>query len=168
MRKSLVNSRETLVDIGNAELYENILKIVGVCDITEVEVLDYITELTSAYDYALSVIQTRFYGDFDVNPFARPVAIDGSRNLLDAGYHREAMYWVICMRNWVQNVIENDGTEPEKTRFRAAYNHLLSAISIRNLHDLSTTANALREFIPEIMSTAYEIINQHPDIIHNS
>ena len=87
MRKGLVNSRDTLVDTGNAELYENILKIVGVQAVTEGEVHDFIPKLTSAYNYALSVIKTRFYGDFDVNPISKSILIDGSRELLDAGFH---------------------------------------------------------------------------------
>ena len=164
LRKCLVASRETLIGAGKGDLYKAILKIVGAYNITNVEASAHLAELESAFDYALRVIHTQFFGAFDIDPLSRPITINGSRDLIEAGSHREAMFWVICMRNWVQNAIENDGTEPEKTHFRSAYDHLLSAIGIANLQDIVEKADAFKQLLPEIMSAAHDIIDNHPNI----
>jgi hypothetical protein len=165
LRKSLVASRKVLGDLGQDDLYERILEVVGVRGITVAEARAYLAELSAAFDYALDVLKTPFYGDFDLQELSRPVVVDGARELIEAGFHREAVFWVLCMRNWIQNAIENDGAEPEKAAFRSGFERLLSTMGLSSLAAVANKAEEVRQLLPKMMSVAQSIIDSHPDIV---
>jgi hypothetical protein len=124
--------------------------------------------LSAAFDYAVDVIKTPFYGDFDLQDLSRPIIVDGSRELIEAGFHREAVFWVLCMRNWVQNAIENDGAAPEKAAFKSGFEKLLSAMGLSSLARVAKKVEEIAQLLPEIVSVAHTLIDSHPDIVRQA
>jgi hypothetical protein len=154
-----------LTDLGKDDLYQGILETAGVENVVEREARGYLAELSVAFDYALSVVQTPFYGDFDVQEASRPIVVDGSWELIEAGFPREMTFCILCVRSLVQNAIENDAGESEKMAFRSSYDRLLSAVGIHSPADIEAKVRMLRHLLPEIMSAAYALIDSHPDIL---
>ena len=122
----LVKARNTLYCYGYDDVYHDILQILGLDNLTQSQVEAALRELSDALHYARTVYKTPFYGDHHLQEILEPLVIHGSWELIHAGFHKEAMLWVLGMRTWIQNAIENDGAEPEKTHFRLAYEHMLS------------------------------------------
>jgi hypothetical protein len=168
LRKGFVAARGLLMQRDRGDLYESLLESMGVHDMTRAEVTAALAKLTAAYDYALAVIRTPFWGFRDIQPVSRPMVIDGAREVLDTGHHREIMFWITNMRAWVQNAIDNDGSETEAAAFRAEYEALLARLDASTAGDLERKAARLRQLLDEIMSLAEEIIAGHPDIVHGA
>ena len=164
----LVKSQHTLSQYGYDDAYHNILEILGLDKVTYAEVEEYLQDLLAVLKYARSIHKTRYYGDHNLHKTHEPIVIDGSRHLIQTGLHREAMFNIVGMRNWIQNAIENDGGEPEKTRFRIAYDQMLASLGIMHDQDISARTSELRQYIPTLMTVANSIIERNPDIIRKS
>jgi hypothetical protein len=50
--------------------------------------------MTAAFDTAAAVAATPFPFSCDITPAARPVAVDGNRDLVERGHHRDAVFWI--------------------------------------------------------------------------
>jgi hypothetical protein len=168
LRKGFVAARERLTQLGRGDLYQSLLHTMGVHDLTEAQVRVALCELAAAYDYALTVIRTPFYGDYDVQAICRPMVIGGARELLEAGDHREIMPWIASQGAWVQNAIDNDGAEPHKATYGASYQALLDRLGASTADQLTRKGDQMRELLPALMSLAEEIIESHPDIVHGA
>ena len=166
LRKGFLASRELLRRRGRDHLYIALLEVMGVRDATEEEVREDVSRLADAYDYALRVIHTPFWGMQDIQSLCRPMVIDGALEVLDAGGHRGIMPWIAVMRAWVQNAIDNDGSEAEKERFCSEFGQLMMRIGASSASDIQGKADGLKRLLPEIMSLAEEIIADCPDIVH--
>ncbi|MEH0844622.1 hypothetical protein V6U81_19750 [Micromonospora sp. CPCC 205711] len=59
-------------------------------------VREHIAALAGTFDEAARVARTPFFFSGDVTAAARPVVVDGSEELVAAGAHREAMFWVVA------------------------------------------------------------------------
>ena len=45
----------------------------------------------------------------DITPAARPVAIDGNRELVGRGDHREAVFWIVATAARCRMILRDDG-----------------------------------------------------------
>lgn len=163
--KCLVRSWNTLYQYGYPGAYQDILKILGLTKFKKSEVEASLNDLHAALKYARSVHKTRYYGDHNLHISHEPIVIEGPRNLIQNGFHREAMYFIAGIRNWIQNTMENDGTEPEKSHFDNTYSKMLTSIGIINERDIDDRYNDLKQYIPKMMDVANHIIEKNPDII---
>ena len=57
-------------------------------DMLKKQVLSILGNMTQAYYYAIQVIRTPFFFDFDICEAARSVCIGGSHQMIDDGNHR--------------------------------------------------------------------------------
>jgi hypothetical protein len=134
-----------------------LLEILGSSGFSKEQVYEFFDELTKAHDYAVKIIRTPFAGDLEVCKAARPTVIDGTRSLLEQGYHREAMYWIVICRSWTQGVMENDAPRDEKMHFEKKYRSLLSALGYGSADDLERKTAATKLLMPKVMKVAEKI-----------
>jgi len=57
----------------------------------------HLAALTESFDAAKALIVTPFFFAADISDIARPIAIDGSRELIAHGEHREAIWMVVTI-----------------------------------------------------------------------
>jgi hypothetical protein len=57
------------------------------------------------FDTAKAVIKTPFSFASDISDAAGPIAIDGSRELIERGLHREAVFWIVVTYSRCQKVL---------------------------------------------------------------
>ena len=84
--------------------YERLLALLGCADATSGLVVCHLDAVAERFDEAAAVLPERSSAPValrlpfaaDLTPAARPVAIDGSRELVDGGNHREAVFWVVA------------------------------------------------------------------------
>ncbi len=163
-RTCLVKSRNTLTKYGFDDLYDGILNILGLVNYTKSDVEDSLDELSNALHYARSIHKTRYYGDHHLQEILEPLIFDGSQELIDVNLYQEALLWIAGMRDWVQNAIENDGREPEKSQFRSAFDGMLTQLGITDDGEITRRSNMLRQYIPDMMGAANKILEENPHI----
>ncbi|MFD8557574.1 hypothetical protein ACFV1N_09855 [Streptosporangium canum] len=93
VRRRYVAAREILTRYGEAGFYEELLDWLGCAHLSRSRVAAHLERLTDVYDrvpYDLA----RPYGS-DLTPEARQISIDGTRELIEQGLHREATWWIV-------------------------------------------------------------------------
>jgi hypothetical protein len=95
VRTRYLAAQNVLYGRGMTSAYEDLLELLGCREVTQGAVQHALNGLTQVFDAAAAVGADHFPFSCDITPDARQVAIDGSQQLIDAGHHREAVFWII-------------------------------------------------------------------------
>jgi hypothetical protein len=123
-RRSLIVMQERLQAHGRPDLHEEALEVLGYAGLTRAEVERYLDDCAAAFDYATRVRRTAPLLAFKFQPHVRPYVVGGAREMIDDGYHREAMLWIEGLLLFSNLVIQADGTETEKPAYQSAVDAL--------------------------------------------
>lgn len=164
IRKGLVASREVLARYGYPSLHETVLGILGCTAMGREHVEALLASCAEAFDAARQVITTPFFGDMLITEFSRPTAIDGTRELIAAGFPREAVFWLALMHTWSQKALQNDAPEAVRARHAQSYERLLAGLGIAGPADIRARVEQLRELVPEVMEVANAIVAANPAV----
>ncbi|MFE7386104.1 hypothetical protein [Streptomyces sp. NPDC057582] len=120
-------------------------------------VRQHLSELTRTFDATAAVARTPFFFSSDLTAQARPIAVDGSRLLVDRGDHREAVFWIIATFARCHTVLAADAPGLHTARmpaFRAA----VADLGITSTDDLLRRGAEVGRFLPRLRRTAEEIL----------
>jgi hypothetical protein len=94
VRRRYAAVRELLAEHGRFDYHEVLLDLLGCAELSPERVEHHLRGLEAAFDAAAAVPAPSYRFASDISAAARPVAIDGSRELIRRGLHREAVFWV--------------------------------------------------------------------------
>jgi len=164
VRRRYVAVQELLADYGRLDFYETLLELLGCAGMTRARVEHHLAVLTDVFDLAKTVIKTPFFFASDISDVARPIAIDGSRELIERGYHREAMFWMVVTHSDCQKVLYHDTPVETQKRFRPAYRRMLGDLGIASFADLRQRTEQVRDFLPSVLEVAEAILAANPEV----
>jgi hypothetical protein len=78
------------------DVYDDLLRLLGAAELSAATVRAHLDALVRTFDATVPVARTVFPFSSDISAAARAIAIDGSRDLIDAGDHREATFWIVA------------------------------------------------------------------------
>ncbi|WP_084961132.1 hypothetical protein [Thermoactinospora rubra] len=93
VRRRYVAAREVLTRYGEADFHEEVLGWLGCARLARARVAAHLDRLADVYD-RVPYDPARPYGT-DLGPEARRISIDGTRELIEQGLHREAVWWIV-------------------------------------------------------------------------
>lgn len=96
VRRRYVSVRELLAEHGRLDWHEHLLDLLGCGRLSPDRVERHLAALEEAFDAAAAVEAPSYRFATDITPEARPLAIDGSRELIARGLHREAVFWLVA------------------------------------------------------------------------
>jgi hypothetical protein len=163
-RKALVASQGVLARYGHLSLHQSLLGLLGSAMMSREKAEALLVSCADAFDTAKMFVTTPFFGDTSVTDMARPMAIDGARELITAGFHREAVFWVAVIHTWCQKALYNDAPDIVRARYVSSYEHLLAELGISGPADLKVRVEQLRTAVPEVLEVAETIIAMNPAI----
>lgn len=164
VRKRYLSVRELLAEYGQSEFYAILLELLGATHISRARVEHHLTGLEAVFDAALEIIRSPFPFAADISPLARPVAIDGSRQLIERGDHREAVFWIAVTYSRCQKVLFQDGPAGSSELYDPGYRALLADLGIHSPADLQQRRQQVHDLLPCIWQVANSIIDTNPDI----
>ncbi len=164
VRRRYVAVRELLAAYGHADFYEPLLALLGGVEMSQAQVAQHLGALSAVFDTAKTVIKTSFFFAADISDLARPVAIDGSRELIEGGYQREAIFWMVATYSRCQQVLYQDGTVTMQEQFKPGYQQLLADLGITGFADLQRRSEQIKHFLPRVWTVAEAIMDANPDI----
>ncbi|MGP3959754.1 hypothetical protein ACTWPT_27455 [Nonomuraea sp. 3N208] len=88
--------RDLLAEHGRHDYHEVLLDLMGCAELSPERVELHLSALERAFDAATAVQAPSYRFASDITAASRPVAIDGSRELIRRGLHREAVFWVVA------------------------------------------------------------------------
>jgi hypothetical protein len=164
-RKALVLMKELLQRQDRLAVHEELLSVLGLADLSRERVVSYLQECAAAFDRAVAVKRTPFPWDVKLHPHVRPYAIEGTQEMINEGYHREAVYWIELFWALSLLAIQNDAPEEEKLRFQAAFGRFLGDLGLRTPTDWQFRHEKAKKLTEDAFTVADEIVDSHPNIV---
>jgi hypothetical protein len=167
VRRRYVAAHALLVEYGHAAFYETLLELLGCAQMSRARVEEHLAALAEVFDAAKAMIKSPFFFASDISDVARPIAIDGSRELIERGAHREAIFWMVVTYSRCQKVLYDDtpGEPGEmRERFWAGYLRLLGDLGIASFADLQRRSQQVKEFLPRVWEVAEAILAANREI----
>jgi hypothetical protein len=158
VRLRYLRARSVLQEQGRLDFYEALLAALGCAEASPVQVQRHLDRLAVTFDRAASVGVTSFFFSNDITPLSRPIAIAGTQGLIDAGDHREAVFWLLATFSRCQQILRVDApelAEEHAADFDAAVADLLGC---RTAADLRGRADEARALLPELHRVAAGIV----------
>lgn len=108
VRKRFVAAKKVM----EPAVYESLLALYGFDDVTAERAQQWLLDTALLFDHVapMAASSTRFWAS-DIRSDARDIAIGGSQRLIDAGMHREALYWIIATRVRCLTVLNDEGAD---------------------------------------------------------
>lgn len=147
VRRRYVRAREVLAGHGFAARYPQLLATLDGGGVDRRRVREHLAGLAVTFDEAVRVARTRFPFSADVSVAGRPVVVDGGAELIAAGAHREAMFWIVVTYARCHAILAADAPLRERVlreRFEAAVADLGVASAAERRH----RADGLLEALP--------------------
>lgn len=165
VRRRYLAVREVLNEYGMADHYEELLGLLGCTDMTARRVQDHLDALAHTFDIAAAVGTTAFPFRADITPAARPVVIDGSLELIRAGDHREAVFWIAATFARCHQILAADAQPAIQQELLPAFEELTADLGIGSDTALIRRADEVLRFLPELWSMAEKIMAANPEIV---
>ncbi|MFG1705778.1 hypothetical protein ACFLIM_21525 [Nonomuraea sp. M3C6] len=96
VRRRYAAVRDLLAAHGRQDFHENLLALLGCANFGPGQVERHLAALEKVFDATSSLRAPSYRFDSDITAVARPLAIDGSRELIARGLHREAVFWLVA------------------------------------------------------------------------
>ena len=154
--------RDLLRAHGRMDVYEELLGLLGCAHLSRERVRAHLGTMTRAFDAAAAAARTPFPFSSDITRVARPVAVDGGHDLVAAGLHREAVFWIAATYARCLKILAADA--PEETGHRAGFAELAADLGIGSPDDASRRAREVSAYLPRLRAVAEEIIAANPEI----
>jgi hypothetical protein len=163
VRLRYLKVQDVLKEYGYEDVYSELLRLLGVCDLTAERAEHHLRALEQTFDAAVSVARTPFFFSSDITAEARPIVIDGSRELIRSGFHREAVFWMVATFARCHKIFEVDGSDGIQFKHRPAFDAMAADLGISSTDDLTRRAEDALDFLPKLWEIAESIIsaNQH-------
>ncbi|MHB8645746.1 MAG: hypothetical protein ACYDAR_08150 [Thermomicrobiales bacterium] len=150
--------RELLAEYGYSSFYPTLLALLGCARMNRAQIKRHLDALTEAFDAAKAVVKTPFFFAADLSDQARPVAIDGSRELIARGDHREAIFWMVATYSRCEKVLYHDAPPAMRGQFTPGYRRLLGDLGITAFADLQGRGEQVKECLPQLWTVAEAIM----------
>jgi hypothetical protein len=158
VRSRYLAVRELLADYGHRDFHESLLELLGVARMSRNRVGRHLTTLADIFDRAKHIIKTPLPFATDVSETARPIAIDGSLEMIGRGCHREAMFWIAVTHSRCQQVIWRDAPEEMTQAVRDGYRELLDDLRVASVKELRQRCAEVELILPRVGQLAKAII----------
>jgi hypothetical protein len=164
VRRRVPAAHELLANYGHLDFHEYLLEMLGCAQMNAVRAEQHLAALSEAFDAAKALIVTPFFFAADISDIARPIAIDGSRELIARGEHREATFWMVATYSRCQKVFHADAPVTIQDQFSHGYQELLADLGIASFTDLQRRRDQVRHALPVVWEVAEAIIATNPAI----
>jgi len=94
---------------------------------------------------------------------ARSTAIAGSQALIDQGYHRETMFWIVVTYSRCLTILAQDAPDLQQ-QFIPGYQQLLDDLGIGAFAAIQQRCDQIKNRLPDVWRVAEAIMDANPEI----
>ena len=164
VRRRYVATLELLAEYGHLDFYRTLLEMLGCAQMRRARVEHHLAALTDVFDAAQAVVKTPFFFASDISEHARPIAIDGTRQLIERGTHREAIFWMVVTYSRCQKVLHHDAPEQMQDKYAPGYRQLLGDLGITSFADRQPRGKRVKGQRPRVLEVTVAILAANPGI----
>ncbi|MFC4586516.1 hypothetical protein [Sphaerisporangium corydalis] len=164
VRLRYVAAGELLAEYGQADFYEELLRLLGCANLSPERVTRHLQAMAEVFDATAPLSTTPFFFSSDITPLARPIAVDGAHDLIARGRHREAVFWIAATYARCLKILTADAPPTVRKAFAGGFAHLIADLGITSPADLQSRAQDVLTFLPALRTTTNKIITTNPHI----
>ena len=164
IRRRYMATRDLLDDYGHLDFYETLLELQGGAQMSRERVEYHLEAVTDAFDAAKTVVKTPYRFASDISDDARPISIDGSQELIERGFHREAVYYIVATYSRCLTILHNDASVETQEKFSRGFRELLSDLGITASADFLQRSDHATRDLARVWELAEAIIAANPGI----
>ena len=164
VRRRYAVVRDVLHEYGRPDFHEELLQLLGCSDWSRSQAERHLGAVANAFDRAKCLPKGEFPFAADISDAARPVAIDGSRELIERGFHREAVFWMVATFSRCQWILHFNGSNENGDRHLQGFLSMLSDLGISATADLETRCKRVLAFLPRVNEMGDAIMAATPEI----
>ncbi|MCC2686135.1 MAG: hypothetical protein K0R75_3034 [Paenibacillaceae bacterium] len=164
VRLRYLKASGVLEEYGHFNFYGELLRLLGCENLSTQRAMHHLDELARTFDTAAAIAKTPFFFSSDISEAARPIAIDGSRELISAGNQREAYFWMIATFARCHKILAADAPVDLKRELEPAFRAAVAELGITSQDDITRRAGEVIAFLPRLASVAVAIIDANPEI----
>lgn len=165
VREMFVASREVLDNYGYLSVHESILTLLGSVGMTQAQVETLLESCVDALDLARQYLTTPFWGATNITDYGRKTVAEGTREMIERGWFREAVGWILLNHTWCQKALYNDAPLEVQQKATLSYQHLLNEIGITAATDLPQRREQVRRFVPHLWKATEVILEANLAIV---
>ncbi len=163
VRRRYVAAREVLDEYGYLDVYEDLLGLLGCGDMSSAQVAAHLDALTPVFDATGPRIQSPVFFASDLSAVSRPLAIGGSRALIEGGLQREAVFWIAVTYARCLQVLHHDAPDLYDP-FMPGFHRLLDDLGIRSDADIAAHNAQTLAFLPRLWAVSEAILAANPAV----
>lgn len=156
--------RELLAEYGHLGFHETLLELLGSTRMTAERAEVHLEALSEAFDAASAALKTPYRFAADLTPESRPIVVEGSRESILRGRHREAMFWMVAAYSRCRCVLGHDAPSAVLAHHDIGYRRLLADLGIVSFADLERRGEQIREALPRVWQVAEAILAANPEV----
>lgn len=156
--------RDVLAEYGRAGLYPELLELLGCAHLTPDRVEHHLDGLARTFDVAAAAAKTPLVFSTDITAAARPIAIDGSRELIRAGFHREAVFWIAATYARCHSILAADAPAELQRKLAPDFEAIVADLGIASADDFLRRAEDVIRFLPRLWEAAEGMMRENSDI----
>ncbi|MGW0199296.1 hypothetical protein [Nonomuraea sp. NPDC003201] len=158
IRRRYVDVGELLAEHGRLDFHESLLELLGAAHLSAARVERHLAVLEKVFDAAAAVRVPSYPFDSDITPAARPIAIDGTRELIGRGLHREAVFWLVATyaRCLAKRALagEQAGEQAGEHGYEDGFRELLADLGAETRRDRRRKGDLVLAALPGVWQTA--------------
>jgi hypothetical protein len=170
--RMMARRRELLAAYERLNLHEELLAIVGLTRIDREQTERFLREATETFDLAVALREripeiAHEFGPFQhkLHRHLRPYLVEACRSMLDEGFHREAMGWVMPYHLATADVIMAHGSPAMKPQIAARQDGLLRALGLETAAARAAAIAQAVHLYDRIFAFAEEIVASHLEVV---
>ena len=163
VRLRYLAARSLLLEHGRPEVHEELLELLGCARLTRGRVEAHLRAMTTTFDAAAVAAGTRPFAS-DITSTARPIAVDGSRDLIAQGHHREAVFWIAVTYARCVTILADADRAPGTARRDPGFTALLDDLDVTSAADRRRRAQEVRDYLPRLRAVKEAILAATPGI----
>ena len=164
VRRRYAVARELLAVHGKLEFYERLLQLLGCASWCRSRTPQHLEAAAAAFDEAKKLPKEGYRFAADISDVARPVALEGSKDLIEQGLHREAVFRIVATYARCQWIFHRSASSSTRDRYELGFQGMLRDLGIHTFADLKARSAQVRRFLPRLIETAEGIMAATPGI----
>lgn len=165
VRRRYETVRELLAAHDRLDLHERLLEVLGSQGMDRATVDRHLQTVTRLFDAAVPVQAASYRFSSDITAVARPISIDGSRDMIARGFHREAVFWLVVTGSRALQKLQHGLGPAAAAPFEDGFADLLADLGLVRFDDFLGRRDDALALLPEVWEAAQGIIEATPEIV---
>lgn len=165
VRRRYETVRELLEAHNRLDLHERLLEVLGCQRMDRATVERHLATVARLFDAAAPVRADSYRFSSDITAVARPISIDGSRDMIERGLHREAVFWLVVTGSRALQKLQHGLGPGVAAPFEDGFADVLADLGIVRFDDMLARRDDALALMPEVWEAARGIIGATPEIV---